>query len=243
MWRVTDAQFEKDGGKKSRWLLPAAARATLPQLQKENAAAKRCDAYNCIPRQLPRAPRAPRFRCRRMPPPCAVMPPIPLLLLILSTAALFSLASSLPDTPDDQDPFNIMRDVDAHAVAERNADRAVAAADARARQAETRAHAADAAASASRDLALHFQIESNSRLSRIDALDAEVEQLKRLLGAAVLDKEALLVSAHARHAIACPAPISRRPPRTSCRARATTSSALSQAKHAPRCECAGTAAS
>jgi hypothetical protein len=133
-----------------------------------------------------------------------------------------------------------MRAVDTHAIAERNADRAVAAADARARQAETRAHAADAAASASRDLALHFQIESNTRLSRIDALHAEVEQLKRLLGAAVLDKEALLV----RRAPfgKCEAFLTPPPPRPSCRVRATTWSALSQANHAPHCDCTGTAA-
>jgi hypothetical protein len=123
------------------------------------------------------------------------LPPHSLLLLyfLLSTAFISSLASSPSQQQDPQDPFNIIRAVDAHAVAERNAERAVVAADSRAREAEKRAAAADAAASASRDLALHFQIESNTRLARAHALEEEVEKLKFLLSSAVLDKEALMV--------------------------------------------------
>ena len=126
------------------------------------------------------------------------MPSPARLLSTLLIAAAISFVSSSPHPPDEHDPFNILRAVDAHAVAERNADRAISAADARARAAETRAEAADAAATASRDLALHFQIESNTRLARVDVLEEEVQTLKRLLGSVVLDKEALMVRAHKR---------------------------------------------
>jgi alkanesulfonate monooxygenase SsuD/methylene tetrahydromethanopterin reductase-like flavin-dependent oxidoreductase (luciferase family) len=131
----------------------------------------------------------------RLPPPHSLI----LLYFLLSTAFISSLASpSQPQDPQDpQDPFNIIRSVDAHAVAERNAERSIAAADSRAREAEKRAAAADAAASASRDLALHFQIESNTRLARAHALEEEVEKLKFLLSSAVLDKEALMVRGEA----------------------------------------------
>jgi hypothetical protein len=149
-------------------------------------------------RQMPALPwlnrSAPPLLSGSMRPP----PPHSLILLyfLLSTAFISPLAS--PSQPQDpQDPFNIIRSVDAHAVAERNAERSIAAADSRAREAEKRAAAADAAASASRDLALHFQIESNTRLARAHALEEEVEKLKFLLSSAVLDKEALMVRGEA----------------------------------------------
>lgn len=128
----------------------------------------------------------------------SLSPSLLLLLLVVSSAAVHSLAS-----PDEQDPFNIMRAVHDHAVAERNADRAVSAAETRAREAEKRAEAADIAAGASRDLALHFQIESNTRLARVHVLDEEVERLQRLLGAATVDKDALMVRAMQNIALLC----------------------------------------
>jgi alkanesulfonate monooxygenase SsuD/methylene tetrahydromethanopterin reductase-like flavin-dependent oxidoreductase (luciferase family) len=163
----------------------------------------------------------------RLPPHHSLI----LLYFLLSTAYISSLASSpsQPQDPQDpQDPFNIIRSVDAHAVAERNAERSIAAADSRAREAEKRAAAADAAASASRDLALHFQIESNTRLARAHALEEEVEKLKFLLSSAVLDKEALMVRgeavcvalrSHVTHKLHYPHPpvLLRFPPVSCCR--------------------------
>ena len=138
----------------------------------------------------------------------AVAAPLPssllLFLFVVSSSAIHSLASSTPhNPPDEQDPFNIMRAVHDHAVAERNAERAVSAADTRAREAEKRAEAADIAAGASRDLALHFQIESNTRLARVHVLDEEVERLQRLLGAANADKDALMVRVIRSIALLC----------------------------------------
>jgi hypothetical protein len=127
-----------------------------------------------------------RIMCHPLAPPFILLA---LLLLLLSTS---SSSSSLPDQRDD-DPFNILRAVEAHAVAERNADRAISAADARARAAEKRAEAADAAASASRELALHLQVESNARLTRVKQLEEEKEQLQVSLSAAQHDTQRLMV--------------------------------------------------
>jgi hypothetical protein len=115
------------------------------------------------------------------------------LLVVVWAADFTALASPHTHPPNEDDPFNILRAVDAHAVAERNAERAISLADARAREAEKRAAAADVAAEASRDMALHFQIESNSRLARVQVLEEERDRLTQLLGIAVLEKEALMV--------------------------------------------------
>jgi hypothetical protein len=102
--------------------------------------------------------------------------PLLLLLLLLSSCIIATLCDAPPSTPpdSDQDPFSIRRAVDAHDVAERNAERAISAADARAREAERRADASDVAAGVSRDLVVQFQMESNTRLARVQVLEQEV---------------------------------------------------------------------
>jgi hypothetical protein len=141
-----------------------------------------------------------------------------LLLLLISLLSVVSASSPPPDQRDD-DPFNILRAVEAHAVAERNAERAISAADSRARAAEKRAEAADAAASASRELALHLQVESNSRSTRVQQLEEENERLKLLMGSAELDKALLRVRAAAT--AAPPSDHRPFPPAICCRKRAT----------------------